>query len=60
MSAGRCVAEQPTVFGFDDDELAVLLTPVPDLSHEAMIRVARQCPSQAITVVNADGSVIEL
>ena len=56
MSSGKCVADHPETFAFDDDELATLRPDGVELSDEAKLRTARQCPSQAIIVRDADGS----
>jgi ferredoxin len=55
VSAGKCVATAPGFFRFDDNELATV-----DVSAEApdgttLIRIARTCPSQAISLFE-DGS----
>jgi ferredoxin len=59
MSAGRCVADLPQVFSFDDDDLAVAHddgTADPD----AVLRVARTCPSQAIHLFDPAGDPVPL
>ena len=57
MSSGKCVADYPHAFDFDDDELAVLQHP-ETLSDGDMIRAARNCPSRALTVFDADGNQV--
>ena len=57
MSSGKCVADYPSSFGFDEDELA-FLKPESDLSDEECIRVARNCPSRAISVFDSEGNEI--
>lgn len=59
MSVGRCVADFPAGFGFDDDELATVLTTVGELNDRQLLRAARNCPSRAITVFDADGEQVE-
>ena len=59
MSVGRCVADYPAGFGFDDDELATVLSTAGELSDGQILRAARNCPSRAITVFDADGTQIE-
>jgi|TARA_B100000902_G_C27197487_1_gene857254 ferredoxin len=57
MSSGKCVADYPLVFEFDDDELAFLKEGTA-LNDEDCIRVARNCPSRAISVFDNDGNEI--
>lgn len=59
MSAGRCVVEAPSAFGFDDEELAVALDGVGDLDDAEVLRIARRCPSQAILVFAESGERID-
>ncbi len=55
MSSGKCVADHPGTFAFDDDELATLRPDGAPLSDEQLLRVARNCPSRAIVLFDADG-----
>ncbi len=57
MSSGKCVADFPQAFEFDDDELASLANPSA-LSDDDMIRAALNCPSRALVVTDDDGEVI--
>ncbi len=59
MSSGRCVADYPIAFGFDDDELAVVLPTAADLSDTQLLRAARNCPSRAINVYDSSGNLLE-
>ncbi len=54
MSAGRCLADLPEAFAFDDDELAVVQPGAAGVARARLEEVARNCPGQAIAV-----SVIE-
>jgi ferredoxin len=60
MSSGKCVADLPEVFGFDDDELAVAAPDGAGADPVAILRVARNCPSQAIHLTGADGTPVDL
>jgi ferredoxin len=60
VSSGRCVAEEPSLFSFDDDELAAVVHPEPDVDERRVLSVARQCPGRAIVVRDAAGEVVEL
>ena len=57
MSSGKCVADYPAAFDFDDEELATL-TDAGTLSDEDMVRVARNCPSRALLVFDGDGNPV--
>ncbi len=51
-SNGVCAGIAPDVFELgDDDRLAVLTGDLPDGNIDRLTDVARQCPRQAITVV---------
>ncbi len=58
MSSGKCVADHPSAFDFDEDELAMLIDDGRALSDEQMLRVARNCPSRAIVLYDDDGNQI--
>jgi len=58
MSSGKCVADYPNAFEFDDEELANL-TSEGALSNEEIIRVARNCPSRAILVFDENGDSVQ-
>jgi ferredoxin len=54
MSSGKCVADAPDVFRFDDDELAELVPGAVQPSDEKIIDLARACPSGALQVHDVD------
>jgi ferredoxin len=56
ISSGKCVADAPSAFRFDEDELAEPVSPSPGLSDEALLAVGRNCPSGAIAVFDQDGT----
>ncbi len=57
LSSGRCVADAPTLFRFDDDEL-VELVPGADLPSDDVLRdLARTCPSGALRLFDGDEEV---
>ena len=61
MSTGRCLADAPSVFRFDGDELGeVIPGHEADLDEAVAIRIARNCPNRAIIVEREDGSRVEL
>ena len=58
MSSGKCVADYPDAFDFDDDELAVLRDSATSLTDEQMTRAARNCPSRALVLLDDEGNQI--
>jgi len=59
VSAGKCVASAPGFFVFDDDEIGTIDQDGPRPADEALVRIARQCPSGAIKLFT-DGVEVEL
>jgi ferredoxin len=54
LSSGKCVADAPDLFRFDDDEIA---EPVPGAlppSDDRILDLARACPSGALVVTDAE------
>ncbi|GAA1866469.1 ferredoxin [Pseudonocardia ailaonensis] len=61
MSSGKCVADAPDLFRFDDDEIAEPVPGAPeDLAEPRALDLARACPSGALRVKNADDEEIDL
>jgi len=58
MSSGRCVADAPSVFRFDRDELAEIIADPEVLEDERLLAIARNCPGRAITLLGADGTEV--
>ncbi|MEC7116704.1 MAG: ferredoxin [Actinomycetota bacterium] len=58
MSSGKCVADYPEVFAFDEDELAEIL-PNAELTDKEIIKVARNCPSRAILVFDENNEQVD-
>ncbi|KIE52448.1 MAG: ferredoxin [Acidimicrobiaceae bacterium] len=58
MSSGKCVADYPNAFEFDEEELAKLVSE-GSLSDDEIIRVARNCPSRAILVFDEEGNSVQ-
>ena len=59
MSNGKCVADNPDAFGFDDDELAVVLPGAASLDDQALLTAARRCPSGAVVLYDEAGERVE-
>ncbi|MGY1666432.1 ferredoxin [Geodermatophilus sp. SYSU D00696] len=60
LSSGRCVADAPAAFRFDDDELAEPVEPQPRADDDLLLAVARACPSAAIAVQDPAGRPVDL
>lgn len=58
VSAGKCVASAPGFFVFDDDEIATVDGSGPRPDDDALLRIARTCPSGAIRLTR-DGEPVE-
>lgn len=60
ISSGKCVADAPEAFVFDDDEIAEAVDGHPGLSDGALVELARTCPSGAIRVLDEHGVEVEV
>lgn len=61
ISSGKCVADAPEVFRFDDDELSEVIPGSPQLPNEQLLTIARQCPALAVVLTDGDsGETIDL
>ncbi|MFM8530843.1 MAG: ferredoxin [Ilumatobacteraceae bacterium] len=61
MSIGRCLADAPNVFRFDDNELSEVIPGQEGaLDETTAVRIARNCPNRAIIVERADGTPVLL
>ncbi len=54
LSSGKCVADAPEAFAFDDEELVVALPGMDDLADDAAVKIVRNCPSGALRVADDD------
>jgi ferredoxin len=54
LSSGKCVADAPEAFGFDDEELVVALGGVDDLADDLAVKIVRNCPSGALRIADDD------
>ena len=60
ISSAKCVSDAPKIFKFDQDELA---EPVSETTQEqlaVLIRLARNCPGEAISIYDESGAVVNL
>ncbi|GGO79923.1 ferredoxin [Nonomuraea cavernae] len=57
ISSGKCVADAPAAFRFDDDEIAEPAAGVSALSDDHLVEIARSCPSGAIQVFDQGAEV---
>ena len=60
ISSAKCVSDAPKIFKFDEDELAEPVTEVIQEQLEVLIRLARNCPGEAIAIYDENGSEINL
>ncbi len=60
ISSGNCVADSPSAFDFDDDDIAVVKDGAAELPDDRLLRVARNCPAGAIVLRVADGHEVDL
>jgi len=59
IGSGDCVRLRPDAFRIQDDlGVAVPLDAAGDVDAETLVRAARNCPTNAIAVVAADGEVL--
>jgi ferredoxin len=57
ISSGKCVADAPQLFRFDDDEIAELVPGAPAPPDDVAVEIARGCPSGAIRVLDGDAEI---
>lgn len=57
ISAGKCVADAPGAFAFDDDEIAHATAAAAALGRDRLVQVARTCPSGAIRLFDGADEV---
>lgn len=57
LSTGKCVADAPSAFEFDAEEIAHSIDGARSLDDQRLIAVARNCPSGAIRVLDGDTEV---
>ena len=60
ISSAKCISDAPKIFKFDEDELAEPVTEVIQEQLEVLIRLARNCPGEAIAIYDENGSEINL
>ncbi len=60
ISSGKCVGDRPSHFRFDDSELAEAI-PLVEIENPAdFYAVVRNCPGDAISIVDDDGNEIAI
>lgn len=57
ISSGKCVADLPALFRFDDDELAELVPGAPLPPDAALVDLVRTCPSGALRLFEGDEQI---
>lgn len=58
ISSAKCVSDAPKIFKFDQDELAEPVSETNQEPLEVLLRLARNCPGEAIAVFDENGSAI--
>ncbi|NWJ72630.1 (4Fe-4S)-binding protein [Pseudonocardia sp. ICBG1122] len=57
ISSGKCVADEPGAFDFDDDDIAVVAPGAASTPDRRLLDAARTCPSGAIRLFDGDDEV---
>jgi ferredoxin len=57
ISSGMCVADAPGLFRFNDEDIAERIPDGSQLPDQALVRLARGCPSGALRVFDGDEPV---
>jgi ferredoxin len=57
ISSGRCVADAPGHFRFDDDEISEVIPGAPPLPADQLRAIALGCPAEAIRLFEGDQPV---
>lgn len=60
ISSGKCVADAPALFRFDDDDLSEVIAGAPRPPDDELLAIARQCPALAVVLRDESGDLIEL
>ena len=60
ISSGKCVSDLPTVFAFDEDQLATVTGTDHAIDDVRLLRLARNCPGQAISLRDEHGDLVNL
>lgn len=55
---GDCIDVAPDLFEFDDEGIAVFLDGAGDLGLDRLREACESCPVDAITLLDADGTVL--
>ncbi len=55
VSFGDCIEAAPTVFEFDDEEIAVFVGEVGTVTREELIDACSSCPVDALTAFDEKG-----
>lgn len=55
---GDCIDVAPDLFEFDDEGIAIMLTPLPDADEGHLRAACESCPVDALTLLDADGNQV--
>jgi len=59
ISSGKCVADAPSAFRFDDEEISEPTEAASALPDAQLLEIARNCPSGAISLL-AGGTPVSI
>jgi ferredoxin len=57
ISSGKCVADAPGAFRFDEEEISEAIDGASALDDRTLLAIARNCPASAIRVFDGDTTV---
>jgi ferredoxin len=60
IGSGSCAAEAPAGFHLDEEGRAVPTPKATGLPDEVLLRIARNCPADAIYLYDADGEMVDV
>jgi ferredoxin len=61
ISSGKCVADAPQLFRFDDDDLSEVVPGAPQPADSELLVIARQCPALAVQLRDPDtGEAVDI
>jgi ferredoxin len=59
QSSGNCVSDEPSAFGFDQDDLGEVQPAASAVSAERLVAVAARCPALAISIFDESGTRVQ-
>lgn len=59
IGSGMCASSAPEAFALDDENRAVVLDGISQLTDERIVEIAQMCPSGAIILVDEEGNELD-